>query len=185
MNAEVSSEAPMERGLPDRFLTTLQRIPFHMSERDGRITISPLWPHRVRPNGGTAYMGARDWGVIKHDEHPPSATASAARSAESIAKEFDRRFMAKYIPMFQACLAKRKQIAENDERAMQLATQMAASLGIAKPGVEYRDGEAHFWHPNARVVRIWCGEQEPRARIESLTTSAAKMQRILEILGTN
>ena len=128
-------------------------------------------------------MGPRDWGVIPYNTTAPEASASTNRSAAKIAADFDRRFMAVYVPLYQECLAKRKQRMEQNESLLQLAYAMAAKTGGRAPQRdEVSDGEGRFYHPAAGYVRLWHSDDGPRARVEHLTTSAEKMSLVLAIL---
>jgi hypothetical protein len=102
--------------------------------RDGaHVKISGLWP--AREDGGHAIITPRDCGAIGYRDSPPQARASCDRDPEAIARDFMRRFMPAFGPIWDKCDQSRV------ERERGTALEIEAATALAKEfGGSIRDG---------------------------------------------
>lgn len=98
-----------------------------------RIEITGVWPEAVHAHGHTRNF------------HPfnarPVITVAFGRSAEVIAKDIQRRFLPKYLPLFEEQAQLRQSVLDDITHRRQLGERLANEMGW-----EYREhrNEVHF-----------------------------------------
>jgi hypothetical protein len=97
--------SPYENHLPNLVHTaTGARVGFNMSWPVGRLRAIAHWP--VNIDGGM--MSPRNWGVVTHDAPLTDVISFALdRPAATVAADLTRRLLRGYLPLFEACLAKK------------------------------------------------------------------------------
>lgn len=107
--------------------------------KDGRLGVSPVWPHYRDERGNRQYVHARD--VLNYEQRkaPPVTDISVAlsRGAAAIAKDIQRRLFPSALPVYEAAV---KRCRDNEEHRDGVAAT-TRRLGNAL-GVEVRDNGA-------------------------------------------
>lgn len=114
----------------------------HVGLDRGRLNIAGQWPEPIIDGCGA------------HTFYPyqdrPLITVGFSRGAQAIAKDISRRFLPKYLPMWEQMVQQRLDHIDQGKREQELLARLAAAGGVTHNGV---------------VVRIWerSAIDEPRA----------------------
>jgi hypothetical protein len=107
--------------------------------KDGRIGLSPVWPHYRDERGNKQWIHARDVLDYEQRKSPPVTDISVAisRGAAAIAKDIQRRLFPSALPVYTAAV---KRCRDNEAHRDGVAT---TTRRLAKAlGVEVRDNGA-------------------------------------------
>lgn len=152
------------------------------------VTISGVWPMYADADGHKRYVTPKDANAIKYNDTPPEARAAADRDAESIARDFTRRFFPEFIRCWDACLAYCLVLDRAAHGSMDLAQEFAQHFGgtpKAQTGSYGLSPSATLYVGTVGAVQFECWRGKGSVRIERTLgmLSPDKARRILDILA--
>lgn len=112
------------------------------------------WPKKPRLNITGQWPKSIGDGRGRHSFYPyqdqPHITVAFGRGAQAIAKDISRRFLPKYLPMWEQMVEQRASYMDENKREQEVLARLAAAGGVTHKGT---------------AVRIWerCKIDDPRA----------------------
>ncbi len=103
---------------------------------EGKLTVSGNWPTLDKPgrNAGTSTFYPNS---VRHDDAEArggfSAKISLTKTSEVIAREIERRVLAKYLPLYQEALAAKNEAIAHYQKTRALGVELARIAGKREP----------------------------------------------------
>ena len=137
------------------------------------VSCSGRYPER---NGRSC--SPSDWGVLRYSEAAPAIKFSPTREPKALARDIERRFLAKYLPLFAACQSRKgEHEAAEEDRSTYLARYAAACGG------KVRGEKIHLYCEDDGMMGDVQVQTDGGARID-VWVPADKAEKIMQILGS-
>ena len=151
------------------------------SHNGGRLAIIGLWPDPIRDTRGT------------HTFYPykdrPRITVAFGRGAQAIAKDITRRFLPKYLPMWEQAVQRRDAYKNESKREQEFLDRLAAAGG-AKATHEAGQPEVRIWQrgrfdePQATAtVSFYPDADNPTVELKLENIPVTSAETILALVG--
>lgn len=143
----------------------------------GRLNITSQWPEQINDGRGT------------HSFYPyqdrPHITVGFGRGAQAIAKDIARRFLPKYLPMWEQMLQRRAAYMDERKREQELLARLAAAGGATHNGTE-----VHIWQrgkigePRATATVSFCPDKDnPTVNLKLGNIPITTAEQIMALVG--
>ena len=153
-----------------------RRFYINSSQHTGMLHVSGCYP-----KDGERYMTPRDWGALSYNETAPSINCSTSRPPHVIAADIARRFLARYSPLYAACVAKQEATAAYRAGVANMARELAALIPGAKLSGEPDSQYVSFYNDTRGYGDITPYSDSVNMKLSNLSPALAR--KIAALIG--